>query len=230
MNYDPNVPVIVIPYRDRKDHLTCILTRFEAFPVVVVEQEDQHRFNRGALLNIGFNEALTQGATRVILHDCDLVPDDNLLAMYKEQWPRPIVHFGARFRRYNDSRTYFGGVHGFHVDAFPGYPNQFWGWGGEDDALRNRVDLRNTTYARKGEYLDLEGYTTAREKLNHLPHAARCGDKYEKIRSDNAAQDSHIYGLPRYTLRIKTETPDNVAWLFITFIRHEEECRPARRS
>jgi hypothetical protein len=101
------------------------------------------------------------------------------------------VHFGARFRRYNNSKKYFGGVHGFCGGDFPGYPNHFWGWGGEDDALRNRVNLQLATYARKGEYLDLEGYTTAKDKLRSLPRHERCNDRWEKIDNDKPMDDNH---------------------------------------
>lgn len=186
-----DVPTIVIPYRNRRAHLDCVLTRFRDFPVVVVEQCDAHPFNRGALLNAGYCKARDNGAERVILHDCDLVPDDRLITMYRESWPLPVVHFGARFRRYNNDKKYFGGVHGFFAGEFPGYPNHFWGWGGEDDALHNRVDLRRATYARHGEYLDLEGFPTARDKLRHLPHDQRCADKYERLASDDVRNDNH---------------------------------------
>lgn len=195
-HHNIHAPTIVIPYRDRQTHLDCLLSRLGNFPVIVVEQQDQLLFNRGALLNIGFEQATSQGAGRVILHDCDLVPDDTLLRMYTEEWPMPIVHFGARFRRYNNSSKYFGGVHGFTASSFPGYPNHFWGWGGEDDVLRKRVNLRKCTYPRTGEYLDLEGYYTARDKLNHTPHKLRCQDKYEKIRADDMTQDNHRKGYP----------------------------------
>jgi hypothetical protein len=212
-----DVPTIVIPYRDRRAHIDCVLARFRNFSVVVLEQCDSHPFNRGALLNAGYNKARDMGARRVILHDCDLVPDDTLLGMYREEWPRPIVHFGARFRRYNNSRSYFGGVHGFHAGEFPGYPNHFWGWGGEDDALRKRVDLQKTTYARHGEYLDLEGYATARDKLKHLPHSERCADKYEKLAQDDAKTDSHRVGAPSST--IVWDTDKNVTWGSIIYHR-----------
>jgi len=56
--------VIIIPYRNRKEHLDLFITNviplFETylkpFKLVVVEQEDGKLFNRGMLLNIGFNE------------------------------------------------------------------------------------------------------------------------------------------------------------------------------
>lgn len=212
-----NVPIIVIPYRDRKTHLDCILARFARFHVVVVEQCDNRRFNRGALLNIGFNKALSLGAKRVILHDCDLVPDDTLLTMYTDDWPRPIVHFGARFRRYNNWKTYFGGVHGFHVDFFPGYPNQFWGWGGEDDALRTRVELKDVTYAKKGEYLDLEGYSTAKQKLQHTPYSIRCANKHELLRTDCRSDDNHIQGIASHTAQWDEYYSECLTWGYITF-------------
>ena len=213
-----DVPTIVIPYRARKMHLDCILPRFANFPVVVVEQTDSLPFNRGALLNLGYCKARALGATRIILHDCDLVPDDTLLMMYREPWPRPIVHFGARFRRYNNSKKYFGGVHGFTAGDFPGYPNHFWGWGGEDDALRNRVNLQHATYARKGEYLDLEGYTTAKDKLRSLPRNERCNDRWERLAGDNPMADNHRVSTVRKEERWE-RVKYNMVWGCITLRR-----------
>ena len=184
-----DIPTIVIPFRNRHTHLDCVLTRFRDFPVIVVEQADDLPFNRGALLNIGYVHARERGAHRVILHDCDLVPDDTLLSMYREHWPSPVIHFGARFRRYNNSARYFGGVHGFCGGSFPGYPNHFWGWGGEDDALRTRVT--ESLSARRGEYLDLEGYTHARDKLNTLLPKDKCNNRWELLRSDDPCNDNH---------------------------------------
>jgi len=168
-----------------------LLARLSDFHVIVVEQTDALPFNRGALLNAGYVKAREAGAQRIILHDCDLIPDDTLLRMYSEPWPRPVVHFGARFRRYNNSRNYFGGVHGFTAGYFPGYPNHFWGWGGEDDALRKRTHLRDCTYAMQGEYLDLEGYGRPCDKLRSLRPEHKCGNKRELLASDNREIDNH---------------------------------------
>lgn len=46
--------------------------------------------------------------------------------------------FCARSLPYNE---FFGGVSGLTVEQFRkinGFPNAFWGWGGEDDDLWNR--------------------------------------------------------------------------------------------
>lgn len=223
---DPHdIPTVVIPYRGRKMHLDCVLARFQHLNVVVVEQCDALPFNRGALLNIGYCKARAEGAQRVLMHDCDLVPDDTLLRMYLEPWPMPVVHFGARFRRYNNSKNYFGGVHGFCAGDFPGYPNHFWGWGGEDDALRTRVNLRNTTYARRGEYLDLEGYPTAKDKLKTLRPNEKCTDRWEKIASDCARDDDHRHNTLKKEIQWAQMTK-RLAWGYIRLHR-TAQYRPA---
>lgn len=203
MSHD--VPTIVIPHRNRQSHLRCVLARFAEFPVIVVEQADDKPFNRGALLNIGYVRARACGASRVVLHDCDLVPDDTLLAMYQEPWPKPVVHFGARFRRYNNSARYFGGVHGFVGGSFPGYPNHFWGWGGEDDALRKRVRLGDVTYARHGEYLDLEGLRHAKDKLRTLRKEEKCMNRWELLHADDASNDNHRTSTLRFHASWRTD-------------------------
>lgn len=214
----PDVPTVVIPYRNRQDHLRCALARFKHMPVVVVEQEDDLPFNRGSLLNAGYAKAREDGAHRVILHDVDLIPDDTLLRMYTEEWPLPVVHFGARFTRYNNTRSYFGGVHGFCGGHFPGYPNAYFGWGGEDDALRRRVKSSDVTYPRHGCYLDLEGFVTARDKLNALSPADKCPNKWELARSDDAARDNHRVCSLEKSVRWE-RSRDNVIWGYITHRR-----------
>ena len=99
-------------------------------------------------------------APTVVFHDCDLVPDDDMLALYMAPWPAPVVHFGCRFTRYNNTHTYFGGVTGWQRQAFPGLSNRYWGWGGEDDALvarlRHLYPPVTYTVPDAGRLIDLE--------------------------------------------------------------------------
>jgi hypothetical protein len=143
-------PAILVPYRDnpakeRSDQLKLFVEHFSKSPwnqchVFVIEQsEDDRRFNRGALLNIGAH--LAKKYTHIILHDVDLLPDESLLPYYT-MIPDHPVHIGTVWRTKYTSERFLGGILSISIKDFQrvnGYPNQFWGWGGEDDVLRNRL-------------------------------------------------------------------------------------------
>ena len=70
---------IVVPYRDRPEHLKVWLKHVRdrlpaSVEIIVVKQTDKFRFNRGCLLNIGFRYCLSD---RIIFHDVDLIPFDS---------------------------------------------------------------------------------------------------------------------------------------------------------
>ena len=78
--------LVVVPYRDRRDHLASFMARVwrplrEEHPnsrLIVAEQSpDGRRFNRGALLNAALHWYRDNGGkrpARVLLHDVDLEP------------------------------------------------------------------------------------------------------------------------------------------------------------
>lgn len=77
---------VIIPYRNREDHLSVFLKNFHPFlmqqnleyKIIVVEQTADRPFNRGALFNIGFLEAnKMEPWDYFVLHDVDLLPIDN---------------------------------------------------------------------------------------------------------------------------------------------------------
>ena len=99
----PAVVALIVPYRaqeeqDRRAQLDAFVAHQAAFLsqtdvvrflLVVVEQSDDRRaFNRGQLLNLGFQEAqqcsMSAGLhlVTVIFHDVDLLPSDGLLRYY----------------------------------------------------------------------------------------------------------------------------------------------------
>lgn len=151
----PKVAVIV-PFRDlhseqkRQQHLTKFvpeLTAFltasgKAFFIYIVEQSsDGRKFNRGKLLNIGFELACRDGCQVFVLHDVDLIPSVELLPWYTRV-PEQPVHIARVWNRYSNNPKYFGGIVAFSEVQFRqinGFPNNFWGWGGEDDEMYRRV-------------------------------------------------------------------------------------------
>ena len=114
------------------------------FTIYIIEQsDDKKEFNRGKLLNVGFRVAADEGADVFIFHDVDLMPSTELLPYYVTvPTGNSPVHIARVWNRYNNNRNYFGGIVAFssaQYEGMNGYPNNFWGWGGEDDELMNRA-------------------------------------------------------------------------------------------
>ena len=158
--------------------------------LLVVEQSDHRSFNRGLLLNVGFNASK---GTRVIMHDCDLLPDDEMLQSYLSPEWQVVTHFGCRFNRYNNSPSYFGGVVGFPRHLFPGFSNLYFGWGGEDDSLFQRCKHAPIYRPTRGNYMDLEDMPTPRDKLKTLRTQDKCMNKWELMHTDNPQTDNHTH-------------------------------------
>eukprot|EP00063_Salmo_salar_P003899 XP_013978734.1 PREDICTED: beta-1,4-galactosyltransferase 6-like isoform X1 [Salmo salar] len=142
---------ILIPFRNRHEHLpilfqhlTPILQRQRLqFAYYVIEQSGTQPFNRAMLFNVGFLEAMKDlDWDCLVFHDVDHIPENDRNYYGCGQMPR---HFAAKLDKYMYLLPYsefFGGVSGLTVEQFRkinGFPNAFWGWGGEDDDLWNRV-------------------------------------------------------------------------------------------
>jgi hypothetical protein len=183
--YSKGNPVIIIPYRDnpaqdRKKHLETITKYFkDAAPgikVVIVEQSDDgQKFNRGKLLNIGY-DLLKDKYDTFIFHDVDMIPSKSLLEFYKVK-PKCVVHLAAPILQ--DKYAYagfMGGVLSISNEDFGsvnGFPNNFWGWGGEDEDLKFRLLLSDKCIVRP----DSKKY----EKYKELKHPLTQEDKSKVI-------------------------------------------------
>jgi hypothetical protein len=103
-----------------------------------VEQFDDKPFNRGKLLNIGFLEAERLGCSYVVFHDVDMLP-----FQVDYSFSNTPIHLATNFDEVSEiSETYFGGVTIFPLNDFKeanGFPNEYWGWGFEDDELLRRT-------------------------------------------------------------------------------------------
>jgi hypothetical protein len=142
---------IIVPYRDihaaqkRAAHLKAFIPHMHTFfaklktkkliadyHVYIVEQSDDGRkFNRGKLLNIGFDYARKNGKPKhdvFIYHDVDLLPQEDLGEWYA-QFPKQPIHIARVWDRYSNNPKYFGGVVSFSESDYKrinGYPNTFW--------------------------------------------------------------------------------------------------------
>jgi hypothetical protein len=143
-------PTLIVPYRDqqeqkRSEQLDTFKKHMKRWhpnwPVIIVEQADEEKFNRGALLNIGTRYAQKMKAEYVVYHDVDLIPLSPLVPYY-ETFPEQPLHIGTAYKGKYGGPGFIGQVLSMSmkdVKTSNGYPNMFWGWGGEDDALRNRL-------------------------------------------------------------------------------------------
>jgi hypothetical protein len=142
------------------------------YHVYIIEQSDDSRkFNRGKLLNIGFDLARKSGRNHdvFIFHDVDLLPQPDLGVWYSK-FPKAPIHIARVWDRYSNNPKYFGGVVSFSSSDYKrinGYPNTFWGWGGEDDEMQKRLERLGIKWEspNKGTLIDLENMTLP-EKLD----------------------------------------------------------------
>lgn len=151
------------------------------YKIFIIEQaHDGEKFNRGKLLNIGFDIAQKAGFESFIFHDVDLLPSVELAEFYSTVPPRGATyHIAAVWGRYNKNPAYFGGITVFRKQDFRtmnGYPNNFWGWGGEDDELYTRAREAHVRIIkpRKGTIKDLENLTVA----NKMAVLKKTGEKF----------------------------------------------------
>ena len=118
--------------------------RKNEFHIYIIEQSnDNRKFNRGKLLNIGFDIACKNGCKNFIFHDVDLIPSNDLIdTYYTDPDTTGPIHIAKVWNRYSLNEDYFGGIVSFSETQFRsinGFPNNYWGWGGEDDEMKRRV-------------------------------------------------------------------------------------------
>ncbi|XP_010874121.2 beta-1,4-galactosyltransferase 5 [Esox lucius] len=162
---------ILVPFRNRHEHLPILLRHLVPtlqrqrlqFAFYVVEQVGDEPFNRAMLFNVGFREAMKDlDWDCLVFHDVDHLLENDRNYYGCGDMPR---HFAVKLNKYSYMLPYnefFGGVSGLTVEQFKkinGFPNAFWGWGGEDDDLWNRVQYANYTVSRPpgevGRYMSI---------------------------------------------------------------------------
>lgn len=158
---------VVVPYRDRATHLEEFVPAIHSFlddqphTIIIVEQTHKHKFNRGKLINIGF-QLIDDAEACFVFHDVDMIP------LEADYTPTPVpVHMATEAEQFGYKLPYpgyFGGVTmfpGYHFNMVNGFGNEYWGWGAEDDDLRHRCGLCSIPIGRR------------RGKFQSLPHENR---------------------------------------------------------
>jgi len=134
--------IIIIPYRNRKDHLDHFFKELvflfykylRPFKIIIIEQLNDKKFNRGKLLNIGYH--LFKDCSKYFFyHDIDILPYEKTISTLYTCENYDVL------RIYNAHDNSLGGIVKFNKEAFKkinGFPNYIWGWGIEDRSLYYR--------------------------------------------------------------------------------------------
>jgi hypothetical protein len=154
--------VVLVPFRDsdpRQErgaqlrvwvaHMAPVLDEAlgaGTWAVLVLDQAPGRAFARGRLLNAGALLAAARfpGATALVLHDVDLLPDAARAAAMAAP---PFGHLRALntdSAQYRGCAMYTGGIAAVAPATFAaanGFQNAFGGWGGEDDCFREAVGV-----------------------------------------------------------------------------------------
>ncbi len=223
-----------------------LLERYCKFHIYIIEQtDDGELFNIGKLKNIGFDIA-TKDKTNYdnyIFSDIDAIPDNDLIEYYikKLEYPIALALRGTRYINENminnkntrySQKIFFGTLMGFNEKLFKkinGYPNNFWGWGGEDEALKQRmVENKMTTfyYPKKGSVIDMEEtkeMKTINSAKNKVDLVKKEEIKYEKLHEDNKSWNKN--GLNNLTYKIvkTTKINDNTTQIKVDLLKKQDE-------
>ena len=181
-------------YRKKQlDKFLSVFKNNKNIDVYVMEQSSDHEFNIGLLKNLGFLLSGERKYDHFIFSDVDMIPDDDLLSYYYNPRSFPLVaaHRGTLYsipdptvsmkpfeshqlrKIFEFKKLFFGGVVIFDKKSFldiNGYPNQFFGWGGEDDVILYRVLKKKMPVhaPTKGRVIDLETHDYSVEKKKEL--------------------------------------------------------------
>lgn len=159
---------IIIPYRAngknvfRKEQLHLFIKHMQNYMLsehpeikykfVIVEQNNEHPFNRGILLNAGFMERekdINEYIKYYIHHNCDLFPKLNF---------QPKLDYSyTPINEVRDLYGYSGGIGGIAIFnrltylKVNGFPNDYFYWGAEDTTLykrcqNNKIEIMRPTY------------------------------------------------------------------------------------
>lgn len=159
---------IIVPYRDREAHLRRFIPHMLVFlkaqpidfTIFIIEQDEGKPFNRGKLLNVGF-DITRDRYDYFCFHDIDMLPQDRRCDYSYVQGACRLSHYVSQFSYLPRPPSEFGGgvilIDKPSFITVNGYDNEYWGWGVEDNDFKMRCDKANISVTfREGLYESLD--------------------------------------------------------------------------
>ncbi|XP_022090209.1 beta-1,4-galactosyltransferase 6-like isoform X2 [Acanthaster planci] len=203
---------VVVPFRDRFTQLPIFLRHLVPFlkkqllefGIYIIEQNNNEPFNKAFLMNVGFLESLRfQDWDCVVHHDVDHVPLSYANYYGCGEMPR---HFMSGEDTWDYKILYpdmFGQVFGVtrkQMEVINGFPNVYWGWGVEDDAIYSRILLHG--YNRSRPVGEVGYYNTIRQdhKQSESNKVRHCLLRHGRERVNSDGLYNIWYSVPRITV------------------------------
>ena len=171
-----NIPkiIIIIPYRDRKNHRDTFMKHMPSilsgmdYKIMVIHQYDNRLFNRGAIKNIGFKSVKEKypdhyNNITLVFHDIDWLPLTKGQFSYDTEVGSVNHFFG-----YTQTLGGIIAIKGSDFEKINGFPN-IWTWGIEDNCLKQRCDALNIIINR-AEFVNIHDVEAVSSKLIRLFH------------------------------------------------------------
>ena len=154
-----------------------MLSQICEYDLIVVEQSEKYLFNIGKLKNIGFdylNKHSKKKYYNYIFADIDTLPDSDLIQYFfkKTDSINGLATKGTRYESLDNDRKkpFCGALVTCTKKIFEdlnGYPNNFYGWQGEDDNLLLRLYAQNKPLyiVTDAKIIDIEEINGVKKKL-----------------------------------------------------------------
>jgi xylosylprotein 4-beta-galactosyltransferase len=166
---------IIVPFRDRFEELMHFVPKISKyldsklvkFKIFIINQNDNLRFNRASLINVGFLTSMLE-YDYIAMHDVDLIPINTQLDyLYPIKGPyhvsAPYLHPKYHYDNFIGGILLITNNHFLKVN---GMSNKFWGWGREDDEFYMRLKEANLTINRPNR---INSDTTNTFQHDHCP-------------------------------------------------------------
>jgi hypothetical protein len=217
-----------------------ILEPYCNFHIYIIEQSnDGELFNIGKLKNIGFELAsMDQKFNHYVFSDIDTIPDYDLMDYYIKT-PKNVLSLAIRGTRWEEKdlknreilKPFLGALISFSSKLFTkinGYPNNFWGWGGEDDAIFNRLIFSGNgivNYPKIGGVIDIEE-SKEMKTLNigeKLKDEVKDRIRYEKLYEDIRSWDKNGVNSLKYDILERVEINRNTTQIKVDLLKKIDE-------